>query len=611
MKSSVTVLKPKENIKATPKKLSNDSNDKSNLTILNPSKPIPEKKKIKEENNKGLEEQQNIFNFTNDNNNSISRYSDTRLAKYKSEPKYSLDDRLNFNNIGPVLFDSFTQSLLQVTGSTKRFLTVKSSSSDINLSLYAYYQQATNGICNIPQPSCLKWLWTSSSNHKRWQAWKNLGDMPKQKAVKRFVETLLTADPNIFTRRSIIIQKLEVESTYRLRELSKNKKIAFFIKYYPIIMKAALTIQSLFRMMKAKKYVYDLRIQRYRKEFKELIKLLISGIKITKLDGKSRLLVLDIDRDYEKAIDNNSNVYEIFNKARIKIINQMSVRGTSKFLFLSDIAEIRSDGNSYSIIKNDTNNDENIKNNYNNFLSIIGLDRTLDFIINIENLPKNKTKNWLIKGLYLLVDLSLSSKTLSLRGYYKGERSFQKPYKINEVTSKDRKNAQLFLRILKKGLAVSDPDVKDDNDHMQLLTKQESKLIVIDFSNTETNNNIVPDSLADKYTSNIRIVLNDKSIDPMDVAEIRVVPHTDDYYDICIIGSEISLQFSYCYNTSKHIDPNNPNHILTDPEFVRLFRAFIKVYKRKFLTKNTINIKKKGSKSSIISSTSTFSRIKL
>jgi hypothetical protein len=36
----------------------------------------------------------------------------------------------------------------------------------------------------------------------------------------------------------------------------------------------------------------------------------------------------------------------------------MSVRGTSKFLFLSDIAEIRSDGNSYSIIKNDTNMNE-------------------------------------------------------------------------------------------------------------------------------------------------------------------------------------------------------------------------------------------------------------
>jgi hypothetical protein len=165
------------------------------------------------------------------------------------------------------------------------------------------------------------------------------------------------------------------------------------------------------------------------------------------------------------------------------------------------------------------------------------------------------------------------------------------------------------LRILKKGITVTDPDDKNDDDHMQLLAKTETKLMIIDVSNS--SDSIQPDTLAEKYTSSVRMILNDKSIDPIDIAEIRIVPRIDEYCGICVIGSEISLQFTYSFNSSKYIKPNDPTYPLSEMEFVRLFRAFLKVFKRKFLTRGTINVKKKGSKSSIISQTSTFSRVKL
>ena len=53
------------------------------------------------------------------------------------------------------------------------------------LRFYGLYKQATEGKCNQPKPS----FW-AVINKAKWDAWKYLGNMPKEEAMKKYVDEL-------------------------------------------------------------------------------------------------------------------------------------------------------------------------------------------------------------------------------------------------------------------------------------------------------------------------------------------------------------------------------------------------------------------------------------
>lgn len=65
------------------------------------------------------------------------------------------------------------------------------------LTLYGYYKQATEGVCNVPKPS-----WLDMRAKSKWEAWNNLGNMPKEKAKSLYVETVKKLDPSFEVEKS-------------------------------------------------------------------------------------------------------------------------------------------------------------------------------------------------------------------------------------------------------------------------------------------------------------------------------------------------------------------------------------------------------------------------
>ncbi|XP_072220327.1 acyl-CoA-binding domain-containing protein 5-B-like isoform X1 [Leuresthes tenuis] len=59
-------------------------------------------------------------------------------------------------------------------------------SDDMMLMFYSYYKQATMGPCNIPRPNG---FWDPRGKAK-WDAWKSLGNMTKEEAMKSYIEDI-------------------------------------------------------------------------------------------------------------------------------------------------------------------------------------------------------------------------------------------------------------------------------------------------------------------------------------------------------------------------------------------------------------------------------------
>lgn len=53
------------------------------------------------------------------------------------------------------------------------------------LKFYSLYKQATEGKCTQPKPA----FW-AVVNKAKWDAWKALGNMPKEEAMRQYVEEL-------------------------------------------------------------------------------------------------------------------------------------------------------------------------------------------------------------------------------------------------------------------------------------------------------------------------------------------------------------------------------------------------------------------------------------
>ncbi|XVE63044.1 hypothetical protein DITRI_Ditri06bG0168100 [Diplodiscus trichospermus] len=70
-------------------------------------------------------------------------------------------------------------------------------SNDVALILYALYQQATIGPCNVPKPS--SW---SPVEQGKWKSWQQLGNMASTEAMRLFVKILEEEEPGWYSRAS-------------------------------------------------------------------------------------------------------------------------------------------------------------------------------------------------------------------------------------------------------------------------------------------------------------------------------------------------------------------------------------------------------------------------
>ncbi|GMI79330.1 acyl-CoA binding protein 4 [Hibiscus trionum] len=70
-------------------------------------------------------------------------------------------------------------------------------SNEVALILYALYQQATVGPCNVPKPS--SW---SPVEQGKWKSWQQLGNMASTEAMRLFVKILEEEDPEWYSRSS-------------------------------------------------------------------------------------------------------------------------------------------------------------------------------------------------------------------------------------------------------------------------------------------------------------------------------------------------------------------------------------------------------------------------
>ncbi|KAL7586194.1 hypothetical protein Lser_V15G35808 [Lactuca serriola] len=63
-------------------------------------------------------------------------------------------------------------------------------SNDLKLQLYGLYKIATEGPCNVPQPSAIK-----MSARVKWNAWHKLGAMPTEEAMHKYIEIITELYP--------------------------------------------------------------------------------------------------------------------------------------------------------------------------------------------------------------------------------------------------------------------------------------------------------------------------------------------------------------------------------------------------------------------------------
>ncbi|KAL3843952.1 hypothetical protein ACJIZ3_001355 [Penstemon smallii] len=94
-------------------------------------------------------------------------------------------------------------------------------SNDTALLLYALYQQATIGPCNIPKPR--GW---SPIEQSKWTSWNGLGNMPSTEAMRLFVKILEEEDPGWYSRVSNFVAEpvVDVEMNHNPKtvEVSEN-----------------------------------------------------------------------------------------------------------------------------------------------------------------------------------------------------------------------------------------------------------------------------------------------------------------------------------------------------------------------------------------------------
>ncbi|KAJ8443548.1 hypothetical protein Cgig2_017031 [Carnegiea gigantea] len=90
---------------------------------------------------------------------------------------------------------------------------------DVALLLYALYQQATVGPCNVPKPSA----W-SPVEQSKWQSWNGLGNMASTEAMRLFVKILEEEDPAWYSRVDIVSEPVvDVQMSHNSKAEAANE----------------------------------------------------------------------------------------------------------------------------------------------------------------------------------------------------------------------------------------------------------------------------------------------------------------------------------------------------------------------------------------------------
>ena len=71
----------------------------------------------------------------------------------------------------------------------------------VQVDLYAYYQQATLGPNTESPPNCLLSFISPPLTNVKWQTWRNLAAMSKAKAMKSFMEMYIDNDPSFLVSK--------------------------------------------------------------------------------------------------------------------------------------------------------------------------------------------------------------------------------------------------------------------------------------------------------------------------------------------------------------------------------------------------------------------------
>ncbi|CAH9087302.1 unnamed protein product [Cuscuta europaea] len=106
-------------------------------------------------------------------------------------------------------------------------------SNDASLLLYALYQQATIGPCNIPKPRA----W-SPVEQSKWTSWNGLGNMATAEAMRLFVKILEEEEPGWYSRASNFaseaVEDVKMNHNSNIDQVDENGNILPKIKMIPV-----------------------------------------------------------------------------------------------------------------------------------------------------------------------------------------------------------------------------------------------------------------------------------------------------------------------------------------------------------------------------------------
>ncbi|CAH9073741.1 unnamed protein product [Cuscuta epithymum] len=106
-------------------------------------------------------------------------------------------------------------------------------SNDASLLLYALYQQATIGPCNIPKPRA----W-SPVEQSKWTSWNGLGNMATAEAMRLFVKILEEEEPGWYSRASNFaseaVEAVKMNHNPNIEQVDENGNILPEIKAIPV-----------------------------------------------------------------------------------------------------------------------------------------------------------------------------------------------------------------------------------------------------------------------------------------------------------------------------------------------------------------------------------------
>jgi len=234
----------------------------------------------------------------------------------------------------------------------------------------------------------------------QWQAWKNLGRLSKDEAVDLFLETVAKINPD-FMDTQIDHEKDEAAGPAFALDGSGVKNLSI---REIIIRNGIIRIQALIRGFCGKRRSFILHAKKRSPQVQELLGMLLKGIPVLKLpplaesnDGplRKRTLVLKMGSTMASS--------------RLGITGSMGTLSDHKAVMLGDIADVRPGQSSYAFKKA---NSSAAKLMTGKCLSIISSKGSLDLALNHDGF----TRSWFVYSFILLIDSCLTPEDLKYRG---------------------------------------------------------------------------------------------------------------------------------------------------------------------------------------------------